>query len=305
MGKEGEFSAAVGSIYEAALDEKLWPKALTSLADFTETAHIALCAMDRRAQSYHALAPRTDPDWDACYKQYWAFRDPLWAPSAKRPANEVFYLDDLMPRGEFVATAIYNEWFRPAGFGLGLMGANLQVSEEASSLIMIANAPGEDHITPQQARIFKALLPHIARAVRLHRDLRLRDLDQLAAPDTLEQMGFGAILVDSAAKVLFANAWARALIAPGSGLAVRDGYLFSTDRDAILHRLIRSCGGRLPPPYGPGGEIVLRRSARRPVRVTVTPLRARGNVPELPWLGVQMPAAMVTIRDPAKTKWLN
>lgn len=305
MGKEDGLHAAVGLIYEAVLDDKLWPKALTTLADVMKTTHIALCAMDRRARSYHSLAPRTDPDWDARYKQYWAFHNPLWTSSVTRPANEIFFLDDLMPREDFAATAVYNKWFRPAGFGMALMGANLQVSNEASSLIVIANAPGKNLITREQAQIFKAGLQHIARAVRLHRNLRICDLEHVTAPERLEHMGFGVILVDASAKVLFANAWARALLTPGSGLAVRGGYLFSTDRAAILNRMIRSCGGRLPASYGPGGEIALPWSARRPLRVTVTPLRARGNVAELPWLGLQLPAAMVTISDPAMAKRPN
>ncbi len=305
MGKEDGLSTAVGLIYEAVLNDKLWPKALTTLADVMETTHVVLCAMDRRAQSYDSLAPRIDPDWDAQYKQHWAFHNPLWASSAKRPANEIFVLDDLMPREDFAATAINNEWFRPAGVGMALMGANLQVSDGASSLIVVANAPGKDQITGEQAQIFKAALQHVARAVRIHRDLRICDFGHVAAPEQLEHVGFGAILVDASAKVLFANAWARALLTPGSGLTARGGYLFSTDREAILHRLIRSCAGRLPAPHGPGGAIALRRCARRPLRVTVTPLRARGNVAELPWLGLRMPSALVTIEDPAVHKRLN
>jgi len=184
------------------------------------------------------------------------------------------------------------------------MGANLHVSDEASALIVAANGPGRE-ITAEQAKIFKATLRHINRAVGIHREFRICDLDHDIAPERLEHMGFGVILVDASAKVLFANAWARAVLTPGSGLTVRGGYLFSTDRAGILPRLIRSCGGRLRAPNGPGGEIALRRCARRPLRVTVTPLRARGNVAELPWLGLQLPAAMVTISDPAKRKWLN
>ena len=63
--------------YEAVLDGGLWPKALATLADMLETAHIGFCAMDRRGKIYDSIAPRTDPAWDAIYKQYWAFHNPL------------------------------------------------------------------------------------------------------------------------------------------------------------------------------------------------------------------------------------
>jgi hypothetical protein len=303
MGREDELQKAIILIHEAVLDDRLWPKALTTLADVMGAAHIGFCAMDRRAKVYESLAPRTDPAWDATYKQYWAFHNPLWDLSAARPANEVYLLNDLIPREDFAATPVYNEWFRPAGFGLAMMGANLNVSDEISALIAIANAPGKDQITSEQADIFKFALPHIDQAVRIHRQLRIRDLDHVTAPEQLEHMGIGVILVDGAAKVLHANAWARALLAPGSGLTVKGGYLFSLDRAASLHQLIASCRAcHLHSPSGFGGGIALRRSKGRPLRVTVIPLRARGNVAELPWLGLRIPVAMITISDPAMAK---
>jgi len=38
----------------------------------------------------------------------WAFHNPLWALSEARPANEVYFLDDLLPREDFAATPIYH-----------------------------------------------------------------------------------------------------------------------------------------------------------------------------------------------------
>src|SRR5262245_1571236 len=101
MNKEDDFHALVDLIYEAVLNDRLWSTALTRLADIIGTAHIGFCAIDQRAKVYDSLAPRTDPLWDARYKEHWAFHNPLWTLSMARPANEVFYLDDLMPRADF------------------------------------------------------------------------------------------------------------------------------------------------------------------------------------------------------------
>jgi hypothetical protein len=53
--------ALIDLIYEATLDSTLWPRALISLADTTGTAQVSLATMDRRAQTYDSIAPRTDP----------------------------------------------------------------------------------------------------------------------------------------------------------------------------------------------------------------------------------------------------
>jgi hypothetical protein len=98
MGEEDGFHAVLDLIYGAVLDERLWPNALTKLADILATAHIGFCALDSRANAYHSIAPRTDPAWDAKYKQYWAFHNPLWTLSVRKPRGEIYYLDTVMPR---------------------------------------------------------------------------------------------------------------------------------------------------------------------------------------------------------------
>ncbi len=172
----------------------------------------ACMSLDRRARTYDLIAPRTDPVMDAIFKKYWAFHNPLWPRTIGRPAGEVFLLDSLIPRKDFVATPFFNEWMRPAGFSIASMGANLLVGNEISTMISVANAPGKDEITGEQMLVFKAALPHIDRAVRIHRELKLRDIEHYTAPDRLECLPRGVMLVDGASRVVFANAAARALL---------------------------------------------------------------------------------------------
>jgi PAS domain-containing protein len=235
------------------LDDTLWPKALTRLADAMGTAQIGLLSLDRRARIYDSIAPRTDPVMDAIFKKYWAFHNPLWPRTIGRPVGEVFMLDSLIPRKDFVATPSFNEWMRPAGFSIASMGANLLVGNEISTMISVANAPGKDEITGEQKFVFKAVLPHVDRAVRIHRELRLRDLDQDTTPDRLECLPRGVMLVDGASRVVFANAAARALLDSTGGLALEAGCLRSTDGSgALLQGLIVSCKRNAHTRNGPG-----------------------------------------------------
>jgi hypothetical protein len=173
-------------------------------------------------------------------------------------------------------------------------------------MISVANAPGKDEITGEQTLVFKAALPHVDRAVRIHRELRLRDLDPYTAPDRLECLHRGVMLVDGASRVVFANAAARALLNSAGGLALDAGCLRSTDgSDALLQGLIVSCKRKVHTRNGPGGGISIRAGPRRSLRVTVTPLRAKGTVAELPWLGLQIPVAIVTVSAPSMEKSLN
>ena len=253
-----------------------------------------------------SIAPRTDPVMDARYKNYWAFHDPLWPLMTKQPPGTVFSIDSIMSRKEFSSTPVFNEWFRPAEFGLASMGSNLLVGDQVSALICVANTPKNDHISEKQTLAFKAALPHIDRAVRIHRELRIRDLDHDTAPARLECLQRSVMLVDGAARVLFANAAARRLLGSGGGLNIKAGCLHSTGDSDIVQGLIASCTRKARAPHGPGGEMSIRRGPRRsPLRVTVTPLRSKGTIAELPWLGLGIPVAMVTVVDSAREKWMN
>ena len=306
MGLEDDLLALIDVIYEAAIDSTLWPAALTKLADTMGAGQIGLCALDRRAHVYELIAPRTDPVLDARYKNYWAFHDPLWSLVSQRPVGEIHTFDSIMPRRDFCATSVFNEWYSQAKFGPAMIGANLLLGDQSLVLVCVANTPRNDHISDQQTLIFKDALRHLDRAVRVHRELAMRDFDQNTAPDKLENLRRSVILVDGAARVLFANAAARTLLASSSGLTLKSGCLHSTDDSDATQRLIASCSRKARAPNGPGGELSIQRGERRsPLRVTVTPLRAKGNVAELPWLGMGIPVAMVTAADPAMEKWMH
>jgi len=101
------------------------------------------------------------------------------------------------------------------------------------------------------------------------------------------------------------NAAARALLNSSDG-SLSSGCLRSTDgSDALLQTLIVSCKREAQTRNGPGGGISIRTGPRRSLRVTVTPLRAKGTVAELPWLGLQIPVAIVTLSAPSTEKSLN
>jgi PAS domain len=298
MSIEDDVSTLIDLIYEAAFDSTLWPTALIRLADTMGAAQIGLLSLDRAARKFDSLAPRCDPVMDAIFKKYWAFHNPLWPLTIVRPVREIFWTDSLIPRKDFVASPFFNEWMRPAKFGAAAIGANLLVGNEVSSMITVGNAPGKDEITAEQTHVFEAVLGHVHRAVKIHRMLQLHDLDHDTAPDQLEQLPQGVMLVDGVARVLFANAAARRMFDSGGRLALKAGFLQIADGSDVVQGLIATCTCKVIAPNGPGGEISIPRSpSHPPLRVTVTPLRTRGTVAELPWLGLDIPVAIVAVVD--------
>src|ERR1700680_4674305 len=162
-----ELSALIDLIYEAVLDNDLWPSVRIKLADAVGAAHVVMPSVDWRANIFATIAPRDDPDLVASYKEYWAFRDPVFRRATFRtveerratfrPVGGIYTLDTLMRRETFAATPIFNEWGRPSEYSLATAGANLVVEDQFSALVCVSNAPGKDYLTDVQLRLFEAV----------------------------------------------------------------------------------------------------------------------------------------------------
>jgi DNA-binding CsgD family transcriptional regulator len=259
-------------------------------------AQIAMLSVDRRANVVSTFAPRLDPDLLASWQKYWAV--PVVARASLRPTGEIYTLDSLMPREEFVATRFFNEFWRPAQLGLSAAGANLLVEDQFSALIFFSNAPDKELLTTQQMHIFEVVLQHLSRAVRISRRLGELELEQVATMERLESLQEGALLVDASGRVVWANAAAEAMLDDADGIFLDNGRVAAAGSE-MLQKLIASCAQTCLSLGGPGGEFKIpRKHPRSPLHVTVTPLRSKTQIADFPWIGVGTPVAIVTTRDP-------
>ncbi|HEX3495078.1 MAG TPA: hypothetical protein VHT48_06880, partial [Methylocella sp.] len=249
-----ELTALIDLIYEAVLDNDLWPSVLIKLADAVGAAHVVMPSVDWRAKIFATIAPRDDPELIASYKEYWAFHDPLLARAKLRPVGErratfrpvgeIYTLDSLMPREEFAATPVFNEWYRPAGYSLATAGTSLVAEDQFSALVGVSNAPGKDSMTDKQLRLFEAVARHLGRAVRINRQLWKLELANLAATERIEMLPEGALLIDASGRVVLANAAAKAMLDARDGIFLCDGYLAVAGSPDALQKLVASCARR-------------------------------------------------------------
>lgn len=299
MNRDDDLIALIDLIYEAIHDGDLWPSVLTRLADAMGASQVAIASLDKRANIVSTVAPRTDPNLVSLYKEYWAFHCPLWPHTALQPVGRAFALDSLMRREEFSATPIFNEWWRHAEYGLAATAANLVMEDHLSALICAANAPAKDQMTEAQTRFFVAALRHIIRAVRIRRRLWDLELNKAAALERLDTLRQGAFLVDAAARVVFLNSTAKAMLDADDGIILRHGRLSSMCGSDVLQTLIMSCVQGSLSGKGPGGEFNVERAfPHSPLQMTVAPLRSNSRLADVPWLGLTAPVAVVVVNDP-------
>lgn len=298
MSRDKELIALINLIYEAALDNAIWSSALIKFADILGAGQITLVSIDWRAQIATAVAPRCDPDLLASWQDYWVFQDPTQVPASLRPESEIYTLGSIMPEEEFAATPVFNEFWRKAELSLAAAGANLVVEDQFSAMLHFCNAPNGPSLSARQIEIFGAVLRHFNRAVRVSRRLWELELKHVAATERLEILQQAVFLADASGRVVQANATAKAMLDAGKEIYLDKGRLAAAG-SGILQKLIASCARTSVSLSGPGGEFnIPREHPNSPLFVTVTPLRSKTRLADVPWIGVGHPVAIVMVRDP-------
>jgi DNA-binding CsgD family transcriptional regulator len=137
-------------------------------------------------------------------------------------------------------------------------------------------------------------MPHLERAVRIHSRLHVLQ----SGIQAVDSLSIGVVCVTATGKVVFANEYARAVLARGDGLSLdRYGLLISSSKSEPLRVLIakaaEASAGR---GLHAGGPLTIERgSGAKAYQLTVMPTHSA----ELT-LSASAPAVIIFIRDPQR-----
>lgn len=271
----------VDRIYVAAEDPAAWPAALEPIAEATGSAvSIVYRNMEAREGGVD-VAVRVTPDAAAAYHNYYHRLDP-WGNSDRANARvrtgAVVDGDELIERSELYATEYYNDFARPNQLTRILAGTITRHGPFASVISLIRGDADEPHGT-EERRLLTALMPHLARALEIHRRLVPLSVLDAAAVDTLDSLSSAVILLDEQGRTIFVNRAAECLLAMHDGLFVEHGCLSAAlpvERDALRALVLQAARKRAGELRHTGGALsISRASMRRPYSVLVAPLGSR------------------------------
>jgi DNA-binding CsgD family transcriptional regulator/PAS domain-containing protein len=271
----------VDRIYAAAEAPALWPDALERIAEVTQSAaSIIYRNMDAREGGVD-VAVRVAPDAAEAYQQYFHKLDP-WGNSPRVAtlvkAGAVIDGDELIERSELHATEYYNDFARPHGLTRVLAGI---ISRHGSfaSVISLIRGDGDASHSDEDRRLLAALMPHLTRAVQIHRRLIPVSVLDGAAVDALDCLSSGVALIDGSGRTIFLNRAAERLLRTRDGLFVEHGCLVAAlphERDALRALVAQAAQTTAGESLRAGGALAISRpSMRRAYNVLVTPLGRR------------------------------
>jgi DNA-binding CsgD family transcriptional regulator len=232
------------------------------------------------------------------YVAHWAELDP-WAcsPAVRRlPPGSVAVGEQLVTHAEMKRTAFYNDFGRHYDVVRCITGT-IEIEERRVSVLSVNRSEKTPSFGPEETTLLNALMPHLQRALQIHR--RLVNAQALADGSTtaLDLVAHGILLLDTAGRVTFANRTAEEVLRARDGLTIHHKELFGareSDTTALRTAIAAAMGGSNGP--GAGGLVLVGRpSGRSPLRVLVAPVAQRHVL-----MGSAGAAACMFITDPER-----
>lgn len=290
----------VGLIYEAAGDPQLWLRFLERLGSVSRAQVAEFGYIDEQSVSHNLVhVTGIDASDVRFYNTHYSHKN-AWIEGAKKRipwcTGAVAAGHQVCPDRELVRTEHYNDFLRPLDLHYGMAGIVLQEGSQ-DSFISIVRSKSQGPCSEEEVALLSHLMPHLRRAVELHRRIAGLENTASAAADVLDRLPIGLILVGAKSNIVMLNRRARAIVEQNDGLTVSREGLRAVRADetrqlqGLIHGATITGAGN---GTHPGGVMTVSRpSLRRPYGLLVSPLRSSRS-----WLGAEHPSAAIFVTDP-------
>jgi len=290
----------VDLVYEAALEPAQWQPCLEELCAATHSVGASLTlhdhAGDRRRNLWWF---NVDPALIA-EDESWAAENPfILAGAPHLRTGFVCRSHEIIAAREVKRTPYFHEYLRRVDF-LEHIAACIVRERDVSSMLFLPRRVTQEPHDERDVALVRALLPHLQRALAIHRRFEALDGVSAAVGEVLDRLPFGVVLLDGRGRALLVNHAAKGALDANDGLALsRDGSV-RAHATAVHARLARLMGeacatGRGESVAAGGTLLVTRPSQKRAYAVLVTPLRVSDRR-----FGEPHPVAALFVSDPER-----
>jgi DNA-binding CsgD family transcriptional regulator len=223
----------VDQIYDAALEPTRWPKFLAAFARavngqgtliYTHNVETAEASTTPDPTALNA-AVNFDSAFLKSLGDYYN-RVNVWAQNeAVLKPGRLVTGSMLYPVKELLKTEFYNDWLRPQDFLHAVGGIIVQDGPWAAKFSCLRSHRAGDY-TPDELRLYRELLPHLARAAHIQRRFAFLQRLSTSSLAVLDTVPAAIMLLDASGRVVHVNASADAELRRGDPLRLnRSGEL--------------------------------------------------------------------------------
>src|SRR5262245_9999846 len=227
-------------IYDAATEPELWRPALTEIADCTGSQSAALLRQSAPTGQLHfCYNGRMD---EACNRAYAArhIRNPVADGMRSRHVGAIVLSDEIVSPASLRKTLFFDEVLRPQDIAHPAL-IPLAAKDDFMTALNLCRSARQGPLDGDGRRLLKHIVPHICRSVRLGFRVDGYSALQRAEYQVLDRLSAGVILLDRHARILYANAAARALDSDEGPLRLRNATIaaHSPSHSQRLGELVR------------------------------------------------------------------
>lgn len=289
---------AVSRVYDAALDAKVWPRALARLRDLFSADVCAIAQHDlagggaRVVQSVGMNAGFVD----AYGAQYEALA--LWLGDMKQLSEPGEVSLGHGSGEDFRDSPFWRDWLNPQGLATLLYG----VVDNAGGVVthlLVARSQQKPALDQTSAMLLRRILPGIQRALCSGRTVRKAEFYNQVAFDALDAVPLGVAFVDAVGEINAANKVARQIIEAENVRAYQESGR-RTDASGQLPRFRRAIADAMSELKDAKGDklsafAVPRKGELRPLTCLLAALDPSEEMSDL-----DQPRAMLFMGDPEK-----
>jgi len=244
----------VDSLYEATYDERKWSIAMGELRNLLSGSSVVLGFYDSRTNQSSVVHGDCGQSYGEMFFEP-ALQNHFIPAMQDAAQGQVFTDTDLMPKDQFLKTALYNEWFVPQGEHSSVCSKVMQ-SGEVSGHLVVQRGGRQPEFDAHDIALVQRITPILTRTAMLRQRIGALRLEEEAGAYEKLQVGFA--VVDASARLLRLNGVAEAMLAsPEKGLQVSSKFVAASEpaKEARLRKLIERASGKSSISLIDGGEI--------------------------------------------------
>lgn len=282
MQSDGTLLDLLGKIYDAASEPSLWPVFLERFSDVAGGTTTALVHHDMsNLRATMAVFVRASPECHAQYFRYYSAIDELrkgWLRHFSHATPDgVATSEEVTDAVELRHSEYFNDFQVPHKIEHQFCGP-IEVGTRRASVVSCSRSAAKGPFGADQIALLRLLLPHLQRAMRIHRRMAVLEANQRGSLDALDLMSVGIVLLSRRGRILYSNRLALQILAQSDGLlADRHGLVAasSSSGQKLRRAIATACDSQLE--MSPSEDVlaVERPSGKRPFTIFVTPVSRR------------------------------
>lgn len=294
--------AALGPIYDAAMDESRWREALDAVIRASDAIGAALMVVEREDNPYSVRAVgglyASAPDVVQYYADHLAhFEADEWQAIAGARVREILIDSDLGDQAILDQRPDYVYLREQVGVGRRL-GARLNDNPAWYDAMTVAFGSTDPDVVVGSRPRLAPLLPHLAKAVEMGRAFARLRAQYAAVLAVLDKVHVGLAIANASGEVIVWNTEADRILRLGDGMGLaRDRRIVLRDPDqtAMLHAFTQAAAGTARGEANQPESLIAvpRPSGAHPFLLEVAPVNDGAGE-----IAFNLSAAVITLIDP-------